>query len=412
MTDLVELGGPNTLLAVVPRWSDASFVEDQDQWWQAGIQREVMLYATDTVYLADVAVRAEPSEDGRDGSLWVRCTLDAVGAAPERCLVETQLYADGGEAVFAAPLTATYEPRPDAFGVRRFLRPQLVLEGRVESHAFARDLCRDPRYTRAFVERVRNVVEHDQNHPSVIAWSLGNESGYGPNHDAAAGYARGLDPTRPLHYEGAIARWGGEGWQGGRTVTDIICPMYAPIDAIVAWAESPGDDPRPLILCEYSHAMGNSNGNLADYWAAFERHRGLQGGFIWDWVDHGIRRLDERGRPYWAYGGDFGDRPNDANFVCDGLVWPNRTPHPALYEYMHLIQPVRAEAADPAGSALRISNRQDFRGLDWLRGRWELTADGEPVAAAELPELRAGPGEAQKLALDLPPAADTPASAS
>ena len=105
--------------------------------------------------------------------------------------------------------------------------------------------------------------------------------------------------------------------------------MYADVESIVAWAEEETDDPRPLILCEYSHAMGNSNGGLSDYWSAFRKHRALQGGYIWEWVDHGIRQVDERGREYWAYGGDFGDVPNDANFCADGIVWPDRTPHPA-----------------------------------------------------------------------------------
>ncbi|MGH2345124.1 MAG: glycoside hydrolase family 2 TIM barrel-domain containing protein, partial [Chloroflexota bacterium] len=284
----------------------------------------------------------------------------------------------------------------------------VIDEANVEAHAFYHEICRDPRYRHAFVERVGNMVERDKNHPSVIVWSLGNESGYGVNHDAAAGHVRSLDPTRPLHYEGAISRKGGEDWEGGRTATDLICPMYAPIADIVAWAESKTDDPRPLILCEYSHAMGNSNGSLADYWATFERYHGLQGGFIWEWIDHGIRRTDAEGRAYWAYGGNFGDKPNDVNFVCDGLVWPDRTPHPALYEYKYLSRPARIEAADAAKGTFRIVNRQDFRGLEWLRGAWEVTVDGTPAAGGDLPELRAAPGEAQVIEPDLGPAADLP----
>jgi beta-galactosidase len=164
-------------------------------------------------------------------------------------------------------------------------------------------VCNDPRYAAAFMERVQNMVERDKNHPSVILWSLGNESGYGPNHDEAADWLRERDPTRPLHYEGAINR----DWSGGHRATDIVCPMYADVDSIEAYARD-SSDPRPLILCEFSHAMGNSNGGLADYYAAFDRHDALQGGFIWEWIDHGIRVGD-----HWVYGGDFGERRHDAN---------------------------------------------------------------------------------------------------
>jgi beta-galactosidase len=259
----------------------------------------------------------------------------------------------------------------------------VVDEANVESHAYYDELCRDPRYANAFLERIRNMVERDKNHPSVILWSLGNESGYGPNHDAAAGWIRGRDPSRPLHYEGAIHR----DWSGGRRATDVVCPMYPEVEAIEAWAKR-SDDPRPMILCEFSHAMGNSNGGLADYFSAFERHGRLQGGFVWEWIDHGIRRTDERGREYWAYGGDFGDAPNDANFCADGLVWPDRTPHPALNELKFLARPVRVEQV--GDSRFRIENAHDFVGLGGYRGTWELTVDGDVVRSGRLSRLRDG----------------------
>ncbi len=132
------------------------------------------------------------------------------------------------------------------------------------------------------------MVQRDRNHPSVVLWSLGNESGYGANHDALAGWIRRADPSRPLHYEGAIFH---DGWvDGGLPATDIVCPMYAPIDAIRAYGAD-GLGTRPLILCEYSHAMGNSNGSLADYWDVITSTPGLQGGFLWEWKDHGIRQV-------------------------------------------------------------------------------------------------------------------------
>ena len=156
-----------------------------------------------------------------------------------------------------------------------------------------------------------------------------------------------------------------------------------------------------MILCEYSHTMGNSNGSLADYWAAFETYPGLQGGFIWEWLDHGIRQTDAGGRSYWAYGGDFGDEPNDANFITDGIVWPNRTPHPALFEFKHLVQPVRVEPVDLEAGRVRIVNKHDFINLDWLRGDWELTVDGRRAQWGELPRLDVPAGDALEVTLDL-----------
>lgn len=154
--------------------------------------------------------------------------------------------------------------------------------------------------------------------------------------------------------------------------------------------------------------MGNSNGSLADYWAAFEQHHGLQGGFVWEWVDQGIRRVSPNGRAYWAYGGDFGDRPKDANFICDGLVWPDRTPHPALYEYKYLIQPVHIQLAYAAQGLLHLVNRQYFRGLEWLRGTWKVTVDGVSVRSGALPPLHAGPGERQTISVELAATAEMP----
>src|SRR5262249_46360242 len=147
-------------------------------------------------------------------------------------------------------------------------------------------------------------------------------------------------------------------------VTDIVCPMYPELDAIVEWAETTTDERRPLIMCEYSHSMGNSNGGLAEHFAAFERHDRLQGGFLWEWIDHGIRRTDARDRDYWAYGGCFGEVPNDGNFCPDGLVWPDRTPHPAVSELKPLAQPVHVDALD--GERFLIRSRRDFTSLDDL----------------------------------------------
>jgi beta-galactosidase len=225
------------------------------------------------------------------------------------------------------------------------------------------------------------MVLRDKNHPSVIMWSLGNESGHGANHAAAAAWVRSYDPTRPLHYEGAITL----DWYGGHDSTDIVCPMYAGISAIVEYARSEGAD-RPLILCEYSHAMGNSNGSLADYWDAIEATPGLQGGFIWELWDHGLVQNTDQGSR-WAYGGDFSTVEQDGNFCLDGLLFPDRTPKPAMLEHKQLAAPVRAVAAGPGG--IKLSNRQWFTGLDDLVAEAVFTCDGEVVEErlVELPTL-------------------------
>ena len=473
ISGLVRHDGPNELVAVVIRWSDASFVEDQDQWWHAGLPRSIHLISPT---VRDVEVRAEIdgkftviAEQGGIRLLDARGRAVAKGvlengvfdgavrvprlwSAEDPALYTLELSADGetvstslgfrhvevrdrqllvnGEPVLIAGVnrhehddtrgraitregmerdvrlmkqfnvnavrTSHYPNDPywlelcDRFGL------YVIDEANVESHAYYDELCRDTRYRTQWVERVANMVERDKNHPSVILWSLGNESGYGPNHDAAAGWVRARDPSRPLHYEGAIR----ENWSGGRTATDVVCPMYPELDSIERWATEQTGDSRPLILCEYSHAMGNSNGGLADYFTAFRRHDGLQGGFIWEWVDHGIRQVDRRGRTYWAYGGDFGDTPHDSNFCADGIVWPDRTPHPALNELKFLAQPVHVEAR--AGGRFRIHNRHHFASLEGYRGEWELTVDGKRRKGGRLPALRVGPGKALDISLDLP----------
>lgn len=507
----VKYAEKNELMCVVTRWSDATFIEDQDHWWHSGIQREVFLYSTAKPALQDLFARSELSADFKSAELLLSVKVGMPGEEyGQDYIVEAQLYDPDGKPVFKQALSSPCQP-PHAnwrelrsprtivelsgsvrspklwthetpnlytivvtlkskggeevsairFGFRKIevknrmllingqrvlikgvnyhdhnevtgkaITPEmmeadlrlmkqfnfnavrtshypkdsywydlcdrygmyLVDEANIESHAFYREICDDMRYTDHFVERVRAMVERDKNHASVIFWSMGNESGYGPNHDAAAGYVRGVDPTRPLHYEGAISRGGGESWEGGERVTDIVCPMYPQIRDIIAWSEE-GKGWRPLIMCEYSHTMGNSNGSLSDYFAAFEKYPGLQGGYLWEWHDHGILQTTADGQEYWAYGGDFGESPHDANFVTDGIVWPDRTPHPAMYEFKYLAQPLKVEAIDLTNGKVCIHNRQYFSSLDWLRGEWEMVVDGLPVQKGKLPALKIERGE-------------------
>jgi beta-galactosidase len=506
--------GANLVAIQVVRWSDASFLEDQDHWWMAGIHREVFLYATGTTWLADVQADAGLADDLATGRLrlriavgtgadlapgWrVRAELRAPTGRRLRKALEAEVPVDRNPYLFrghevslvsswprvrrwTAETPALYhllvalvdpdgdtrevvtcrlgfrrveirdrqlllngEPvrirgvnrhdhdawrgkavtregmREDAVLMKRFnfnavrtahypndphwyelcdeLGLYVIDEANVECHAHWASLCRDPRYTAAFVDRGMRMVQRDKNHACILAWSLGNESGCGPNQAAMAAWIRAYDGTRPLHYEGAIF---GD-WRGGRALSDIVCPMYAPVEAIAAWSQRPAaDDPRPLILCEYAHAMGNSSGGLVDYFEAFERLAGVQGGFIWDWADQGIARTDEAGQTWFAYGGDFGDTPHDANFCINGMVGPDRTPHPAMWEFKKLAQPLAVEASDLRQGRLWVRSRQHFADLGWLRGRFEVTVDGEVVQRGRLPVTRTAPGRRERVTLPL-----------
>ena len=273
----------------------------------------------------------------------------------------------------------------------------VIDEANVESHAWNTSLCHDARYRSTIVSRISRMVERDKNHASIVMWSLGNESGYGTVHDAVAGWIRSYDPSRPIHYEPAIfhTNW----FDGGVGATDVVCPMYAPIDAIVFYGNSPKRN-RPLIMCEYSHAMGNSNGSLADYWQAFDSTPGLQGGFVWEWKDHGISQELTDGHKRFAYGGQFGDTPNDGNFVADGLMHSDLSPHPAMRELAWVHRPVAVTLAGKGAAArLVVRNRQSFRDTKHLRGEWELVVDGASVRRGNLRLAAVAPGETGKIKL-------------
>jgi beta-galactosidase len=295
---------------------------------------------------------------------------------------------------FNAVRTSHYPNDPAFLDLTDELGFYVFDEADIESHAFQSTLCDDPRYLTQWVSRVARMAQRDRNHASIIAWSLGNESGYGANHDAAAAWLRRFDPSRPFHYEGAI-RWD---WTSEQTASDLTCPMYPDIAAIVEHARS-GLQRHPLIMCEYSHAMGNSNGTLAEYWDAIESTPGLQGGFIWEWWDHGLVQTLPDGTSRWAYGGDFGDEPNDGNFCTDGLVWPDRTPKPALWEHRALAAPV-AIAFEPRDGRLTITNRQHFTDLSWLRATWEAAVNGEVIASGEVAIPKVAPGERGTVTLE------------
>jgi beta-galactosidase len=517
ITERVLWDEVNTLTAVVIQYSDASFVEDQDQWRLGGIHREVSLYSTEHIYLEDVFARADYDPETGIGALELTARVE-MGAVPEAgWSIDWQLLDDSARSISGAVRTepvltargnlerwprvgakiqetfASVQPwsaeQPQRYrlvlslkspagvvvestatwiGFRRvevkdrqlLINGQAVLikgvnrhdhsdtegkvvseelmrqdlevmkafnvnavrsahypndpkfydlcdeygfyvvdEANIESHDFHNQICQDKRYLNAFMERGMRMVMRDKNHPSIIMWSLGNESGYGPNHDAMAGWIRHYDSSRVLHYEGAISRGQSHSnWDQGRMATDIINPMYSSVKDLVDWVETV-KDPRPVIPCEYSHAMGNSNGGLREYFEAFEKYEGLQGGFIWEWIDHGLKETSASGENYWAYGGDYGDTPNDANFIADGLVWPDRRPHPALFEFKKLAQPVAVSLSELDVCQLRIRSKQDFRNLDYLEAEWTLAGDGQILASGTLPVLNIAAQQAKDFEL-------------
>ncbi len=254
-----------------------------------------------------------------------------------------------------------------------------------------------PHWRIAHLDRISRMVERDKNSPSVIFWSLGNEAGTGPNFENAAAWIRKNDPTRLISYlgHGTI----GEEHLPNAYV-DIYAPMYDDIEKMEDYALDPHYR-QPMIQCEYAHAMGNSLGNLEDYWQVIRAHRKLQGGFVWDWVDQSIIARDEKGRTYWASGFDLNPERGDNSVVGDGVVRSDRTPDPEYFELQKVYSPVVFEG-DPASGAIEVVNRYDMRDLSHLAFDWELARDGIVVARGTLADAAVAAGGRQKLALALP----------
>jgi len=541
--------GRNVLAFSVIRYSDSSYVEDQDQWWYGGIYRSVYLYSTDHAYIADVDLRPRLDANLKRGTLAVDTSLGftfdpgfdrvppiagpadyedqrfgqssrAVRAEQGDYTIKVSLHDHENDAPLAAasvtvdgryrisgwhgrlaididnprlwsaedpylytalvtlvsPSGAELEHAACRLGFRRIEMADKAMlingkrvmirgvnrhehddhlgktldmasmirdielmkrhnfnavrnshypnderwydlcdyyglyvmdEADIESHAYYDQICRDPQWLAAFLDRGSRMVLRDKNHPSIIIWSLGNESGYGPNHDALAGWMRSFDPDRPIHYEGAARDEFGQGpyslesLKRGRNASDFVSTMYPPIELLEAWATTTNDT-RPFIMCEYAHAMGNSSGGLADYWATIEKYPGLQGGYIWDWVDQGLVARNANGQEYWAYGGDFGDAPSDLDFCNDGLVFPDRDVKPALVECARLFQPLAATAADPATGLITVTSRYDFITTKNIEARWNVMADGRVIHAGTFKMPALAPGASATIDLRIP----------
>ncbi len=501
--------GTNAVAAEVYRWSDGSYLEDQDMWRTSGIYRNVYLFSTPPAHIRDFAVRATLDDQYKDGVLMIRPKLATYGGGELKgWTVQAQLYDGDKKPVLSEPLKIearailreSYPQRdnvkfalleakvPDVaqwsaeipnlytlvltlndsagkvveaescragfrrveikdgrlfvngrsiklFGVNRHEHdpdgcrtvpvsrmiqdikllksnnlnavrtshypddPQwydlcdeygiyLIDEANLETHGVGGLLSNIPAWHTSFVERAIRMVERDKNHASVIFWSLGNESGCGPNHAAMAAWIHDYDPTRPIHYEGAAGN-------PDYPYVDMISRMYERIPGIIRLATN--DDTRPMVLCEYAHAMGNSVGNLKEYWDAIRSHERLIGGFIWDWVDQGLRKKSPDGKEFWAYGGDYGDNPNDGNFCCNGLVQPDRKPNPSLHEVKKVYQRIHVTPVEPSAGVFTVENEYDFRSLDFVDGSWELTCDGAVVQQGKLAKLAVAPRKMQRV---------------
>lgn len=263
--------------------------------------------------------------------------------------------------------TSHYPNDPEFYNLCDYYGLYVIDEANAESHAQGygeKSLAKRTDFKRATVARTRNMYERDKNHPCIIVWSLGNESGNGICYEAAYDWLKAKDSSRPVQYERALYDRN----------TDIVAIMYPSADYLARYAREPQE--RPFIMCEYAHAMGNSCGGLSNYWDTIYKYPQLQGGCIWDWVDQGLLTKDARGREFYAYGGDFGENmPSDGNFCINGLVDPDRKPHPQLAEVRKVYQPVKIEAVDLDSLKFRIINRFDFSNLEDYTLLYRLRTD-------------------------------------
>ncbi|MGO2507433.1 MAG: beta-galactosidase [Vibrio hibernica] len=512
---LVE--GENTLAVMVLRWSDGSYLEDQDMWWLSGIFRDVTLLSKPKYCIDDVFITPDLDACYHHGSLSIvtrisapeiyqvqvqlfdgvkavtdcqisqpnNCRIDERGsfddvifqvlpvATPKKWTAETpnlyrlvvSLLDEGGKHIesesyqvgfrkiemrdgqfmlngkgllirgvnrhehhpelghvmteadmvrdiclmkqhnFNAVRTAHYPNHPRWYELCDQYGLYVCDEANIETHGMVpmNRLSSDPQWSHAYMSRYTQMVLRDKNHPSIIIWSLGNESGHGSNHNAMYAWSKQFDPSRPVQYEGGGA---------DTTATDIIAPMYARVNttiedeavpkwAIKKWISLPNEQ-RPLILCEYAHAMGNSLGSFHEYWDAFREHPRLQGGFIWDWVDQGLSQWDDKGQHFWAYGGDFGDTINDRQFCINGLVFPDRTPHPTLEEAKYCQRMVTVDLVEQlsASCRLKVTNEHLFRATDNEILHWSLLADGVVVQSGIMP-LNVAADDSQMIDIDI-----------
>ncbi len=499
--------GENVLAVEVYRWSDGSYIEDQDFWRLSGIFRDVQLVSRAPIYMRDFYVRTILDSDYRDATLRIKAELKNAGEQEQPVTVEAKLLDERGRRVFEtlskkatlaakSDSTISFEKQvinpkkwsaeaPNLYTLLLTLRDgadrvvetipwrvgfrsseikngQILFNGKpimlkgvnrhehdpdrgqvvatsrmiaeiklmkqhnlnavrtshypnvpewyelcdryglyvldeanIESHGYGANqeqrISTGEDFTAAHVDRVARLLERDKNHASVFMFSLGNEAGVGRNLAASREWAKTNYPDFLIAYEPGQSRHG-----------DAYSPMYTRPDRMLPDWEKHGKG-KPMFLIEYAHAMGNSVGNLQEYWTVIESHRQMQGGFIWDWVDQGLRKEGAGEKPFWLYGGDFGDKPNDDNFCANGLVFPDLTPHPSLTEVKKVYQFIKVEPVDLQTGRIRVRNKYLFQDLSFVVGSWELEENGVVVKKGRLPRLIIPPGQSQELTVGLKP---------
>ncbi|APD06357.1 beta-galactosidase [Flavobacteriaceae bacterium UJ101] len=504
--------GKNKLAVQVLRWSDASYMEDQDFWRLSGIDRDVYIYTTPKTTLKDFKVIADLQNNYTDGFLKLVLHYENTPLHKEHYQVEIKLLDQNKELIsiqkpllfeskqkesisleqtipHVKPWTAetphlytllislkkekkTIESTQTKIGFRniKIKNNQLLINGKaiyfkgvnhhdhdqikghvpneeltlkdlqlmkenninaircshypkdphfyrmcdelgfyvineanIESHGMGRTNDNkpldetnhpafNPHWKDAHLDRTIRMYERDKNHPSIITWSLGNEAGNGPNFSTTYKWLKEHDTTRPTQYEDATSYEN----------TDIQAPMYARIPELIEYAEN--NPKRPFILCEYAHSMGNSTGNLQEYWDVIEKYDVLQGGYIWDWVDQGILTKDDKGTPYWAYGGDLGgkDLVNAKNFCLNGIVNPDRTPHPALKEVKKVYQYIKFTNFNKKTSQITIFNGYGFTNLNQFDLYYTIQENGKIIEKHTIPTISLEPSESKTISIKLP----------
>jgi beta-galactosidase len=511
--------GKNSLAVQVLRWSDASYLEDQDFWRLSGIDREVYLYATNQTTIKDYRAIADLENDYTDGKLSLFLQIANSGKKARGYQIEVKLFDDDTE-VYSETKKVDLLPGPTSIDFEKMLpkiktwnaeKPNLytllfalkdkkgniteaisskigfrkieiknnqflvngqpvlikganlhdhdeitghviskevtlkdmevmkrsnlnaircshypknpffyrmadkygfyvVDEANIEIHGMgttnqgldhnekAKEIhpAYRPEWKAMHLDRTIRMFERDKNFTSIVTWSLGNEAGNGENFEATYDWLKAHDDTRPVQYEGATHY----------ANSDIQAPMYATIETSIAYAEN--DPKRPFIQCEYAHAMGNSVGNLQDYWDIIEKYDVLQGGFIWDWVDQGLKTKNEDGEEFYAFGGDFGagHLQNDNNFCLNGLVNPDRSAHPSLYEVKKVYQYIKFKSEDPKSGKITLTNKYDFTNLSEYDFSWRLMENGNQVDKGRISDVAIAPYESKEIQIDLPDLSD------